>query len=425
MPQLVPGSNGGKPQLIGAAARLFCPPFEPKSMKDPVKILMVDDDEEDFIIVRNLLAQLEGSRFSIEWAPSFEAGWELILANRHHVYLVDYRLGAEDGLELVRKAVHSGCDRPFILLTGMDDPALDEEAEAAGVADFLVKGSCGAQELARTLRYALAHANDMAKIKSLNASLEKRVAQRTQELENAKNAIEIALSQEKELNEMKSRFVSMASHEFRTPLTTIKTSASLIETYSEKKDFDRIKKHAERIGSAADNLNTILGEFLSLSKLEEGKVQASLKPTHIPQVVEDVASEMRHIFKPGQRFSYQHEGDEDFYLDGGLLKNVLINLISNAIKYSPEGAMIKVASSVSPHAATIAIQDEGIGISEADQAKLFTRFFRATNAGNVPGTGLGLHIVKRYVEMMNGEIGCESKLGSGSVFRVAFFGQNP
>ncbi len=384
---------------------------------------MVDDDEEDFIIVKNLLAQLEGSRFSIAWAPSFEDGWVQILANQHQVYLVDYRLGADNGLELVRQAVENGCDRPFILLTGMDDPALDEEAEASGVADFLVKGSYNAQELARTLRYALAHANDMAKIKSLNASLEKRVTERTQELENAKSALEIALSQEKELNEMKSRFVSMASHEFRTPLTTIKTSATLIEAYISKQELDRIKKHADRISGAADNLNTILGEFLSLSKLEEGKVQANLKPTHIPHIVEDVASEMRHIFKPGQRFSYQHEGEESFLLDGGLLKNVLINLISNAIKYSPEGATIKVASVVSPNSATISVQDEGIGISEFDQSKLFSRFYRATNAGTVPGTGLGLHIVKRYVEMMNGEIGCESKLGEGSVFIVSFNGK--
>ena len=257
-------------------------------------------------------------------------------------------------------------------------------------------------------------------LKASNEDLEKRVTERTWELETAKNALALALAQEQQLGEMKSRFVSMASHEFRTPLTVIASSASLIETYVDRQDAANVKKHAGRIKNAVDNLVTILGEFLSLGKLEEGKMQANFKELNLREAVEDVAAEMKHIFKPGQVFNYRHTSGETVLLDGGLLKNVLINLISNAIKYSPERANIQVRSEVQTEIISIEVQDEGIGIPEADLQKLFTRFFRAENAVATQGTGLGLYIVKCYVEMMNGRIACDSRLGVGSTFRVEF-----
>ncbi|MEQ1746290.1 MAG: PAS domain-containing sensor histidine kinase [Saprospiraceae bacterium] len=263
------------------------------------------------------------------------------------------------------------------------------------------------QELA-ALSEALQDAND---------DLENKVAARTTELEQAKNELEAALAKERDLGELKSRFVSMASHEFRTPLTTVLSSASLAEQYAERRDFDQVKKHADRIKNAVTGLNTILTEFLSLGRLEEGRVTTNLEDVELKACVLEVYEGFKDMFKPGQTFEHWHEGALQARLDSGLVKNVLINLISNAIKYSPEGTAIRVTSAVSDQHVRISVRDNGIGIPQAEQRHLFDRFFRASNAANTTqGTGLGLYIVQRYVEMMGGKIGFTSAEGEGSEF---------
>ncbi len=263
-------------------------------------------------------------------------------------------------------------------------------------------------------------ANLTAALRELNENLETKVTERTRELEQAKNDLSAALDKERELGELKSRFVSMASHEFRTPLTSVLSSAGLVGQYAERQDFGNIKKHAERIKNAVNGLNTILSEFLSLGRLEEGRIQARQEAVRLPDCVESVYEELNPIFKTGQTFHHLHTGAEEVHLDGGLLKNILINLISNAVKYSPEGADITVSSVVSEHTTRVSVRDEGIGIPIQEQKHLFDRFFRATNAINIQGTGLGLYIVQRYAEMMNGKVGFRSEVEKGSEFWVEF-----
>lgn len=254
----------------------------------------------------------------------------------------------------------------------------------------------------------------------LNETLETKVSERTTELEQAKNDLAGALDKERELGELKSRFVSMASHEFRTPLSAVLSSASLIASYAERQDYENIKKHTERIKNAVNGLNTILTEFLSLGKLEEGHIRPNMETMNLPAVVHEVANEMKNLFRAGQDFLYSHEGPETVLLDAGLLRNIMINLVSNAIKYSPEKSRITVRSMVDGQYAHISVRDEGIGIPDSDQKHLFSRFFRASNATNIHGTGLGLYIVRRYVDMMNGQIGYRSEMNKGSEFWVKF-----
>lgn len=256
-----------------------------------------------------------------------------------------------------------------------------------------------------------------------NEGLENKVAVRTHELEQAKNDLAAALENERELGELKSRFVSMASHEFRTPLTSVLSSAGLIQQYAERQDIPNIKKHADRIKNAVNGLNTILTEFLSLGRLEEGRAQAKLEEINIPNCIEDVHQEMKNLFKNGQKLVYMHEGDVTAQLDSGLMKNILINLVSNAVKYSPEGSTITLESKIGPGGVRISVRDQGMGIPESEQKHLFDRFFRATNATNIQGTGLGLYIVQRYAEMMNGEVGFTSEVEKGSEFWVRFSGE--
>lgn len=277
--------------------------------------------------------------------------------------------------------------------------------------------------------------NAEADLLQLNERLEQKVVSRTNELEEAVNdllstnrileqreqELEQLLEKEKELNELKSRFVSMASHEFRTPLSTIMSSASLISKYTQEAHNEKREKHVNRIKSAVSNLTGILNDFLSLSKIEEGKIQIQKETIAIKPLCQLVIDEVKGLLKDGQKIKHNHdEGFTDLFIDKHILKNVLFNLLSNAIKYSPANSTIECYSKKTSKGYEFIIKDEGIGIPENEQKHLFTRFFRASNVENIQGTGLGLSIVKRYVDMLGGTIDFDSKGGEGTTFYVRF-----
>lgn len=264
-------------------------------------------------------------------------------------------------------------------------------------------------------------------IEKLNEELEAKVEQRTRQLqetleilERSRDELEKALSKEKELSDLKTRFVSMASHEFRTPLSTILSSASLVAKYTQTDEQNKRDKHIQRIRSAVSNLTDILNEFLSIGRLEEGKINVNFSDFNFKEQVQLVCNEMQSILKPGQHIRLRHEGSEIARLDLSLLRNVIINLVSNAVKFSPENGMIDVETEVNAKQILISVRDYGLGISEEDRKHLFERFFRGKNVTNIQGTGLGLHIVSKYVELMNGEIGVESELEEGTTFKIKF-----
>jgi PAS domain S-box-containing protein len=271
----------------------------------------------------------------------------------------------------------------------------------------------------------LAAIND--KIEELNNDLEQKVELRTKQLQEtmaqlqvSKDELTNALSKEKELSDLKSRFVSMASHEFRTPLSTILSSASLVAKYTESVEQEKRDKHINRIKSSVNNLTDILNEFLSLGKIEDGKIIAHFVDFNIRENMEAVCNEMQTHTKSGQQINYTHMGREMINLDPSMLRNIIINLLSNAIKFSPEKGIITVQTGVKDNTIRITVQDNGIGISEEEQEHLFERFFRASNATNIQGTGLGLHIVGKYVELMDGHIDFKSTLEQGTEINITF-----
>ncbi len=263
-------------------------------------------------------------------------------------------------------------------------------------------------------------------IKHLNVELENRVAERTEELATvinklaeSKQEVMRALEKERELNELKSRFVTTASHEFRTPLATILSSVSLIGRYNLVEEEEKRFKHIYRIKSAVHNLTEILNDFLSLSKLEEGVIRNQPEEIIIDKFSSEIADELKSMAKEGQKITYNHSGDrQNINMDRQLLKNIIINLLSNAIKYSSENKEIIFNTTLHLSKLKITIKDSGMGIPEQDQPLLFERFFRAQNASHIQGTGLGLNIVKKYVELLNGEISFISKLNVGSTFTI-------
>ena len=223
---------------------------------------------------------------------------------------------------------------------------------------------------------------------------------------------------ERDLNELKSRFVTMASHEFRTPLSTVLSSSYLIEKYTASKDQPKREKHLHRIVKSVNMLTDILNDFLSLGKIEEGKIRTNFSAFNLQEIIVSTIDEIKNNLKNGQRIKYTHEGDPDVYLDLSLMKHILMNLVSNASKFSSESTTIKIKTVQKKNSILLSVKDEGIGISPEDQKHLMERFFRAANAQNIQGTGLGLHIVARYAEMMGGKLEFKSELGNGSEFII-------
>ena len=229
-----------------------------------------------------------------------------------------------------------------------------------------------------------------------------------------------SLQKEKQLSELKSRFVSMASHEFRTPLSTILSSTYLIGKYQQTEDQSKRDRHLSRIISSVNNLTGILNEFLSVGKIEEGKINIRYTEFDVQKVVNQVMEDMQFMLREGQHIQYEHIGESDVYLDVHLFKNILNNLFSNAIKFSPEATDVFVKTLVQDDVFELCVRDQGMGIHPDDQIHLMDRFFRGSNAAHIQGTGLGLHIVSKYVEQLHGTICFNSQPGVGTEFLIHF-----
>jgi PAS domain S-box-containing protein len=228
-----------------------------------------------------------------------------------------------------------------------------------------------------------------------------------------------ALKKEQELNELKSRFVAMASHEFRTPLSAIQTSAILIGRQNEPGKEQKREKYVSQIKRNVKQLVVILNDFLSLSKLEEGKVTANKVTFDFVALAKILIEEVSMTKKTGKNIIISAPDTPVLLnLDPKLVRRILMNLLSNAIKYSPENTDIHVKIEERNECISLEVQNQGIGIPEEEQDKLFERFFRAKNAQDIQGTGLGLHIIKQFVDLMSGTIDFKSKTNKGATFLV-------
>ena len=262
-------------------------------------------------------------------------------------------------------------------------------------------------------------------IKMLNAELEAKVEERTlilrealQRLEESQKELSESLQKEKQLSELKGRFVSMASHEFRTPLSTVLSSASLAMKYTTTEEQDKRVRHLEKIKSSVKHLNDILEDFLSLGKLDEGKVLSHSSEFDLEEFITELIDEIKGLLKKDQEIQLHYKGNKGVFSDKKLLKNILINLITNAIKFSGEDGIINISANINESHGQIGVGDNGIGIPKEDLEHMFSSFYRGANALNIQGTGLGLHIVKRFVELMDGEVEIKSELGSGTTVTI-------
>lgn len=277
-------------------------------------------------------------------------------------------------------------------------------------------------------------------IKELNTELESKIKVRTKELEEsvqklqnanknlelevkrrkeAENRIKIALQKEKELNELKTKFLSLVSHEFKTPLSGILTSVVLAGKYKLAEHQDKREKHLNTIKSKVHYLDNILNDFLSIERLESGKVNYKFSTFSLSKLVNEVVYNANVTLKSGQEIQYPRNIENIIlHQDEKILELVLSNLLSNAIKYSPENTLIKFDIETADGSITFKVVDQGMGIPKKDQKHIFERYFRAENALLNQGTGIGLNIAKVHLENLGGSINFKSEENAGTEFIV-------
>ncbi len=255
---------------------------------------------------------------------------------------------------------------------------------------------------------------DITDKKDYTLKLERKVTERTKQLKSA-------LLKEKELNELKSKFLALVSHEFKTPLSSILTSATLVGKYTSSDTQKKREKHLDTIVSGVHHLTSILNDFLSMERLEKGENLYKMSVFSLSKVINEVLYNANLMLKTGQRINYpMNIEDISICQDEKIVQLTLTNLLNNAIKYSPEQSEIDLIVNLNEHTVTFEVVDRGIGIPEADQKFIFQRYFRAGNILTTQGTGIGLHIMKSHVLNLGGQVSFKSKQNKGSTFTVVF-----
>lgn len=256
------------------------------------------------------------------------------------------------------------------------------------------------------------------KIKSINFQLEEEVKLRNIELENVIEKLKKSLSKEKELNNLKTKFIALASHEFKTPLSAILSSTELMAKYGDLNNIEKRNEHLYKIKSVINHLNNMLDDLLTLENIESGEINLSITKFKLSDLIIDIYQNTKPFLKKKQQLIFENENDIEIYHDYKIITIILTNLLYNAIKYSHENGKINVKMHTNTLNIYFSIEDNGIGIPLSEQSLIFNRFFRAKNALYYPGTGIGLNIVKGYVQNLKGSISLESIENEGSTFKV-------
>ncbi|WP_096606042.1 ATP-binding protein [Calothrix sp. NIES-2100] len=378
-----------------------------------VKILLIEDNLAEARLLQEFLKQAQSKDFSVVHVQRLQNALQELTKDRalcsYDVILLDLTLPDSEGLSSLPTLIDYAPKLPIVVLTNTNDEALAIEAVRQGAQDYLVKRQVNVEVLVRSIHYAIERKQVLESLRTTNKTLETRVEQRTAELVKAQ-----------EINQFKSEFVSMISHDIRNPLNTILLAAGLLQNSDDKLTKEKKSSHFQMIRSAIKNMAQLLDEVSLIGQADSGKLHCEL-------ISIDLQNFCRYLIEEAQLTTGEKQinlvftsvGEfRDALWDENLLRHILGNLLTNAIKYSLPGGTVKFELIGQEQAIAFRIQDYGIGIPEPDQKRLFQPFQRAENVGSIPGTGLGLAIVKKCVEAHGGEILLESKEGVGTTFIV-------
>ncbi|MDB5168355.1 MAG: hypothetical protein JWO55_613 [Candidatus Saccharibacteria bacterium] len=359
-----------------------------------IKVLLVDDDEDDYLIISRVFAQIPDSPFQIEWCSSFDEAKSLIDLRNHDIYLIDYRLNGQTGLELLDYAQPYRRSEPFILLTGVGDREIEIRSMKLAAADYLVKGTINAELLARTLYYSL----------------------------ERKQFEEQRLRSLIELNKAKDEFISLAAHQLRTPATGVKQYLGMVLEGFVGELSDSQKSILQKANESNERQLRIVTDLLRVAQVDAGKVRLRKAEVDVVSLIYDVIKEQHETFdKRRQTVVFEpKKTNMRLHFDRDTIRMVIENLIDNASKYSGEDKTVTVKLDEDNGEAQITIIDRGVGIRLEDQDKLFEKFSRIENplSTQVGGTGLGLYWAKKIIDLHQGRVTFESAIGQGTKFTI-------
>lgn len=353
----------------------------------PIRVLLVDDDEDEYIITRRIISEIVGRKHLLDWASNYEQGLSMIEEGRHDIYLIDYRLDQKNGLDLLQEAIEHGCTQPMIVLTGQEAREVDIQAMKLGAWDYLVKGRIDAAALERAIRYTLEH----------------------------KKVLDVLLESQKQ----REKFVATLTHDLKTPIK------------AEFRIFELLL--AERFGPLTEDQKLVVNEMLRSNrfmyqmvdnlltafKFEEGQMVLRMETIDLNELVSStVMLDLTGLAQDkAQSLTMDLQTDmPPIPADALEIKRVIYNLVQNAINYTPKGGKIVVKSRFNGHKAYITVEDTGPGIEETIQKSLFEPYASMAKRYRHIGTGLGLYISRKIIEAHQGELSVDSRLGEGSRF---------
>jgi signal transduction histidine kinase len=374
---------------------------------EPLRVLLIDDDQDDYVLTRDLLSDIPSGRFELDWTPDYAAGAEAVSAGRHDVFLVDYQLGARTGIELLRETRARGRSGPVILLTGQGQSRTDMEALDAGADDYLEKAGLTPGLLDRSIRFALSQYRAAAE-------LERKVRERTEELARANEAL-------REHDRRKDEFLATLAHELRNPLAPICNAVEILRLADDSADV--VRRQRERLERQVAQLCRLVDDFLDVSRMTTGKLRLNPEPLTLQEVLEAALEMSRPQLEKARLTLETDVPDRPVPLVGDRVRltQVFTNILNNAAKFTEPGGRVALRAAASPGRATVTITDTGVGIPADVLPVVFTLCTQVDRSLNRSqgGLGIGLALVRRLVEMHEGGVSAHSEgPGTGATFTV-------
>lgn len=385
----------------------------------PLRILITEDDHVSALLLKKALEKNNHEIIGI--SDSGEKALEILEHNQADIVMMDINLAGElDGIKTT-EIINEKYDIPVVYLSASSDAETLTKVVGTNPSAYVIK-PFNIRELNMVIELAIFKDRKEKELQKLNNELEEKVRQRTKDLAEANKELTRALEKEREIGELKSRIVLNVSHGFKTPLTSILSSAQLLQQYAEREHpfKAKIQKHATKIENSVRSLNSLLTSVLFFGKADANKIDFRPKKMFVAALFNEILDVVKAGSEHDVKINVKLEGlPKTIVSDSDLLYQIFENLLSNAVKYSKDGQEVDFTVWLEKGNLKASVKDKGIGIPEKEHDQLYDRFFRAKNVGIIEGSGLGLSIVKKSLEVLNGEITFESAQGKGTTFNIS------
>ncbi len=373
----------------------------------PVSVLLIDDDRDDYLLTRDLFAEIPGGRYRLDWISDYQDGLAALTRGEHDVYLLDFRLGEKTGLDLLAEARRSGVTGPVILLTGQSQWEVDLAAMEQGAADYLEKSRLDATLLDRSIRYAMQQ-------RRYEIELERQVRERTEELARANEALKSA-------DQRKDEFLATMAHELRNPLAPIRNALEIMRVAASNPGaIDRARDIVER---QVGQMVRLINDLLDVSRITRGKLALKMESIGVGEAIEAALEISRPLLDEAGLSFKQSMASTSLRVRGDRLRlaQVFANLLNNAAKYTERGGTVSLHADREQNEVVVRVRDTGVGIPRdilPHVFELFTQVDRTLNRSQ-GGLGIGLALVKQIVLMHGGRVAARSDgIGKGAEFIV-------